>query len=581
MTRAIGYVRRSTDRQEESLEQQRAQLEAFAKSKGWTLAQVFEDDAVSGSELQRPGLDQLIAAAKEREVEVVLTWDANRLARPKDPVDGMLILRQLQGSGAKVIYAANGRAADRSFGSDLLSFVEQHQNGDYLRKLSRDTMRGTTDRARRGLWSGGPIPFGFDRLILDGETPKRIVRATNDGGQLVLDAATGAVLDTLRKGKAHGKQDHEVCTLIPSEPSRVRAVRKLFEDFAADVPTRKLREDLNGAGFRTSRGQWFTVQTLRPMLENAAYIGRCVYNRRTLSKWHRYANGASVEREDEGVERRAEGDWIVCEDAWPAIVDRATFERVQLRLTRAKIEGVAYRGNAMKSEYLLTGRVVCGVCGGKLTGTTCTSGKGVKTRYYVCGRHQAGYKNECPKRYTVPADIIEQHVVTLIRCDLRRLRDDDKLHEYVEDELRRYHGSRHDADKQLQRRTAELDQTLANVREHIVALDPKTAEALGLYTKAAELSQERVLVEAKLAATKDKASLPPIGDLRKRLARELERFETIMAEGLVEERRALLASYVDSIKADPATQRVDFGLVPVLLSQMVAGAGFEPATSGL
>ena len=83
MTKAIGYVRRSTDRQEESLDQQRAKLTEFAKAKGWQLVAVFADDAISGSEMKRPGLDKLLRAITDPAVDVVLAWDRNRLARPK------------------------------------------------------------------------------------------------------------------------------------------------------------------------------------------------------------------------------------------------------------------------------------------------------------------------------------------------------------------------------------------------------------------------------------------------------------------------------------------------------------------
>lgn len=581
MTRAIGYVRRSTDRQDESLDQQRAMLEAFAESRGWQLTAIYEDDAISGSELNRPGLDRLLASASDPEIDVILAWDRNRLARPKDALDGLLLERRFQESGKRVIYASTGQESDRSFASGLISYVEHYQNGDYLRKLSRDTMRGTVDRAKRGLWTGGPPPFGFDRLILDGDDPKRIVRACNDGGQTVLDAASGAVIDELPKGKPHKKQDHEVSTLIPSEPSRVRAIQQLFRDYAEGVPTRKLRENLNSTGFRTSRGSIFTVQTITPMLENPAYVGRCVYNRRTLSKWHRYQNGSSVERQDEGVEQRAQDDWITCEDAWTALVDVETFDAVQRRRAESKTMHSHYRGNSMKSEYLLTGKLFCGVCGGKLNGATTTSGKGIKTRYYVCCRNATGHKDECPKRYTVPADVVEEHILTLIRQDLLRLRDDDKLHEYVEEELRRLHGHRFDAREQLQRRLASLDQKLATLRDHLAAMWPETAEAMGIYQQADELVQERREIEAALATASDQASLPPAGDLRKRIAAEFDAVEALVASGTLEERRNLISCYVKEIKADPNQQVVQIGLYPTLLSQRIAGVGFEPTTSGL
>ena len=83
MIQAIGYIRRSTDRQEESLDQQRAKLEAFARQQGWKLAHVYADDAVSGSEMERPGLSHLLASVQSRDdIGAVITWDRNRLARP-------------------------------------------------------------------------------------------------------------------------------------------------------------------------------------------------------------------------------------------------------------------------------------------------------------------------------------------------------------------------------------------------------------------------------------------------------------------------------------------------------------------
>lgn len=47
--RAVGYVRRSTDRQEQSISDQKKALERYATENGLRLVEFYVDDAVSGT----------------------------------------------------------------------------------------------------------------------------------------------------------------------------------------------------------------------------------------------------------------------------------------------------------------------------------------------------------------------------------------------------------------------------------------------------------------------------------------------------------------------------------------------------
>lgn len=173
-----------------------------------------------------------------------------------------------------------------------------------------------------------------------------------------------------------------------------------------------------------------------------------------------------------------------------------------------------YRGNAMKSEYLLSGLMRCGVCGGPMSGTTQTSGKGFKTRYYTCGRHHAGYKDECPQRYRVPAPVVEGFVLDTIRHDIDSLRDDQVLHRQVEDQLGPLRSATSDARGQLTARLATLDEQITRVREHVLAVDADTAQSLGLYDQAKALAAERDQVRVDLTAAGPEPALPPMPELR-------------------------------------------------------------------
>jgi DNA invertase Pin-like site-specific DNA recombinase len=582
-TTAIGYVRRSTNRQEESLEQQREKLAAFAASKGWTLTKIYEDDAISGSDMQRPGLESLLAHAEsDKDIGVVLAWERNRLARPKDPVDGLLLERRLIQAGKRVCYVATGQEADRSFTSGLVGFVEHYQNGDYLRKLSRDTMRGHVARVQKGFRAGGKVPYGFDRLCLapDG-TPKRIIRDLDDGTQVLLHPESHEVMEHITGEHRYIKPDHESVTLVPSTPERVKAIQTLFNDYLAGTPIRILRDTLNASGLRTTTGGIFTIGSLHTILRNCAYKGTLAFNRCTISKWHRYSKGTSVERQSESYEDRPKDDWIVVENAWPALIDSDTFEKVQRKLAKASAEHSHVTGRRIRGNYLLSNTLTCDICGGAITGQTSThrlrNGTKIKTRYYVCATHHKGDYSACPKRFNVKADIVEEKVLKVIQNDLEHLKEDRQLHTYVEEELKKLCGNQIDARKGLHSRLSELDTQISKLTTHLSVLDAQTAATLGLYAKAKTLAEERQKVESELQATTAVIpDLPTPKEIAQRANEELSHLATLMATGTLEERRELIRTYVKAGKVDPKSQEIELTFAPALFSRIATGEDCQP-----
>jgi hypothetical protein len=64
--RAVAYVRRSTDRQEQSIADQRAAIEAYAVERGFELLRYYVDDAISGSTAAQAIADGIINDLIER-----------------------------------------------------------------------------------------------------------------------------------------------------------------------------------------------------------------------------------------------------------------------------------------------------------------------------------------------------------------------------------------------------------------------------------------------------------------------------------------------------------------------------------
>ena len=81
---AVGYVRVSREEQVRegvSLAAQRGRIEAYARAKGLDLAEVLADEGLSGKNLERPRLEELLIRCRRGEIAHVIVWKLDRLTR--------------------------------------------------------------------------------------------------------------------------------------------------------------------------------------------------------------------------------------------------------------------------------------------------------------------------------------------------------------------------------------------------------------------------------------------------------------------------------------------------------------------
>lgn len=81
---AVGYVRVSREEQARdgvSLDAQRARVAAYATAKGLELGDVLADEGLSGKDLNRPALEDLLNRCRRGEVGHVIVWKLDRLTR--------------------------------------------------------------------------------------------------------------------------------------------------------------------------------------------------------------------------------------------------------------------------------------------------------------------------------------------------------------------------------------------------------------------------------------------------------------------------------------------------------------------
>src|SRR5258706_283677 len=140
--KAVAYLRRSTDRQDQSIGDQRRAIETYAVTNGFEIVQWYEDDAISGTSVdareafKQMGID---AQGPGRDWRYVLVYDVSRFSRG-DLDEAGYLRHQFRKAGVEVVYCnenLTGGDAD-----DLVVGVKQWMAQRYVKDLSKVTIRG-------------------------------------------------------------------------------------------------------------------------------------------------------------------------------------------------------------------------------------------------------------------------------------------------------------------------------------------------------------------------------------------------------------------------------------------------------
>ena len=197
----VGYARRSTDRQEQSIPDQKLAIEKHAQENGLTVIRYFVDDAISGtSTVGRKAFQEMMAEAqsKHRGWSRILVYDVKRFGRVSNDEAGYH-RHILSTHGIEVVYVSEGFSGGET--DDLLRPVKQWQARQESKDLSKVTIRGLLSKVEGGHWMGGVPPHGYDlRYENDRGEFLFVLRHMPDGSKIMLDAR-GKTIRRLERGE--------------------------------------------------------------------------------------------------------------------------------------------------------------------------------------------------------------------------------------------------------------------------------------------------------------------------------------------------------------------------------------------
>lgn len=175
--RVAFYLRVSTDGQ--TVENQRLELERIAHKSGWTIAEVYQDEGISGAKGrdQRPAFDQLLKDANRRRFEVVAAWSVDRLGRSLQHLVGFL--EEIHHLGVDLYLHQQGIDTTTPAGRAMFQMLGVFS--EFERAMIRDRVNAGLARAK----SGGKV-LGRPKT---GEETEAAIRQSLVEGMGILKAA--------------------------------------------------------------------------------------------------------------------------------------------------------------------------------------------------------------------------------------------------------------------------------------------------------------------------------------------------------------------------------------------------------
>ena len=320
---AICYYRYSSDAQRDvSIVQQKDAAHEYAKAHGYHIIKEYDDPAYSGTRDDRPAFQLMLYEAEKLRPAYLILWKTDRLSR--DRIDAVLAKKRLRECGVKIVYVAESIPDDDEATQILMESIYEAMAASFIVSHRKNVTRGMTYNAENAIYNG------IKMLGYIGEP----------------------------------NQKYKI------DDNTAPTVRRIFKEYSEGVPMQKICNALNESGVKTSRGKNFTVNSLRNILTNRAYIGEYKFGE------------------------------ILIPDGMPRIIDDETFQKAQAKLEANKRGG---KGAVKKihpelaiEDYWLSNKLCCGLCGGTVQGVSGTSRSGNLYYYYSCINYR---KHRCTLRY--------------------------------------------------------------------------------------------------------------------------------------------------------------------------------------
>ena len=313
------YTRVSTIMQVDgfSLDAQKEKIRKYAEYQNMHIAGEYSDKGKSGKNINgRPDFQRMLDDIKSQkdDVSYVLVFKLSRFGR--NAADVLSSLQFMQDYGCNLICVEDGIDSSKDSGKlviSILSSVAEIERENILVQ----TMAGRTQKAKEGKWNGGFAPYGYK--LENGEL--KIVEDEAETIRLIFDKYVNTNMGGCGIAKYMNEHGYK---------------KKIRQNGTLDS---------------------FSAHFVNAVIDNPVYCGKIAFGRRKTEKINGTRNQFHIVEQDEYPVYDGIHEAIVSEADWNIAQDK----RKKLSVKREKVY-------SLEHEHLLSGILVCPVCGAKMYG---------------------------------------------------------------------------------------------------------------------------------------------------------------------------------------------------------------------
>lgn len=377
----------------ESIQNQKILLVDYATNHDMQIYKIYSDDDYAGSDLNRPGWNQMLKDAEKGCFDIILCKTQSRFARSSATVENYIHGTFIEW-GVRFISIVDNidtKVKSTKKASQITGLVDQWQ----LEDLSENIKTVFRQKMNDGQFLGSFASYGYKK-------------DPNDRHKLIIDEEAAEVVrmifDLSLKGLGVDLIAQKLTVMNIPTPTEYKRSKGL--NFSNP-----------NSGAYAVKGIWGTT-TLKRILNNEIYIGTLIQGReKKLSYKSKKVVIAPME------------EWVVIKNNHESIISDEVFQKTQ-ELLKHRRKTCKTTGGKKFVPHLFSGKIKCADCKSTMTKTSGRCAGGYD--YFICQLAKKSKLIECT-RHSVRYDDVVKNVDANIKTITSWLLNDDKAIEELRD----------------------------------------------------------------------------------------------------------------------------------------------------